>query len=117
MDQVKTCSTCNKCNPKVSCQGCLIPLSEYEIDNYYTIDYTEETDCHFQQCCKECYFALIRCQSQITRAQLIVKPDEPDMIDENYKTSFVCNRLNILLFLFNASFTSHTPLFQLIFST
>ena len=86
MDQVKNCSicNCNKCDPKVFCQGCLIPLSEYEIDTYNTIDYTEETDCHSQKFCKRCYYALIRCQSQITRAQLIVKPDEPDVIDEYY---------------------------------
>ena len=85
MDQVKNCSTCNKCDPKVFCQGCLIPLSEYEIDTFDTIDYTEETDdCHFQQFCERCYYALLRCQSQITRAQLIVKPDEPDAIHQYY---------------------------------
>lgn len=84
MDQVKNCSECNRCNPKVFCLGCLIPLSEYEIDNYYTIDYTEESASHFQRFCKECYFALMRCQSQLTRAQLIVKPDEPDVINEFY---------------------------------
>lgn len=92
MDHVKKyCSTCDsihsllmKCKARVFCQGCLIPLSEYEIETYYTSEYTELTDCHFQQFCKQCYFALIRCQSQITRAQLLVKPDEPDVMNEYY---------------------------------
>ena len=92
MGQVKKyCTTCNeihyllkKCNGQVSCYGCLIPLSDYEIDTYYTTDFTEETDYHFQQFCERCYYALLRCQSQITRAQLIVKPDEPDVIHEYY---------------------------------
>ena len=83
------CSDCDsfhppltRCKTRISCIACLIPLSEYEIENYDTIDYTEESACHFQHFCKECYFALIRCQ--LTRAQIIVKPDEPDVINEFY---------------------------------
>ena len=81
---MKTCSDCNRCNPKVSCEGCLIPLSEYEIDTYYTSEFTEETHCDFQQFCEQCYYALLQCQSRLTRAQIIVKPDEPDVINESY---------------------------------
>ena len=85
------CSDCDsfhplftKCKPRLSCVGCLVPLPEYEIGNYDTIDYTEESAWYFQHFCKECYFALMRCQSQLTRAQIIVKPDEPDVINEFY---------------------------------
>ena len=87
----KYCSQCNQIHHLLpgcegqTCDGCCQPLWHYELQNYYTSEYTEEFDCHFQQSCKRCYFALLECQSKVTRAALIVKPDSPDdVINEFY---------------------------------
>ena len=87
----KYCTHCNQIHYLLhdcegqACDGCCQPLSHYELQNYYTTEYTEVFDCHFQQFCKRCYFALLTCQSKVTRAALIVKPDSPDdVINEFY---------------------------------